>query len=146
MHSCTKRGRKQIKRVQGVGYPTPYARILHPILHPKSLENTMGFTCGCRKCRRFSRTFFVEGEGESETTVRKVQDIGLLRTKVRMFGFKSTDVFIEEVRCFCFPERGLHFLNVSLSERRGQTESKAKPSLLEAKEEDEVSCLDYPKS
>ena len=53
-----KRGGKQIKRASGVGFPTPDARILHPILHPKSLENTIGFAYGCRKCRRFSKTFF----------------------------------------------------------------------------------------
>ena len=32
--------------------------ILHPILHPKSLVNTTGFSGGCRKCRRFSKNFF----------------------------------------------------------------------------------------
>ena len=31
---------------------------LHPILHPKSSVNTTGFYAGCRKCRRFSKTFF----------------------------------------------------------------------------------------
>ena len=31
---------------------------LHPILHPKSSVNTKGFDAGCRKCRRFSKTFF----------------------------------------------------------------------------------------
>ena len=51
-------GRKLMKRAQGVGYPTSCDRILHPILHPKSLENTTGFAYGCRKCRRFSKTFF----------------------------------------------------------------------------------------
>ena len=49
--------------------------ILHPILHPKSLVNTTGFIDGCRKCRRFSETFFVCGES---CTVRKLQNIGLL--------------------------------------------------------------------
>ena len=72
----------------------------------------------CRKCRRFSKTFFVE---EREAVVRKQQNIGLLWAKLRMFCFKSTDVFIKEVRCFCIPERRFHNLNVSLSERRGQT-------------------------
>ena len=95
-----------------------YTRILHPILHPKSFENTIGFAYGCRKCRRFSKTFFVE---EREAVVRKQQNIGLLWAKLRMFGFKSTDVSIKEVRCFCIPERRFHNLNVSLSERRGQT-------------------------
>ena len=42
---------------------------------------------------------------ESKVAVRKVQNIGLLWAKVRMFCPKTTDVFIEEVRCFCFPER-----------------------------------------
>ena len=55
----------------------------------------------CRKCRRFSKTFL----RESEVAVRKEQNIGLLWAKVRMFCPKTTDVFIEEVRWFCFPER-----------------------------------------
>ena len=134
------------KKTKTVGWtcinPTPYARILHPILHPKSSVNTRHLGPWCRKCRRFSKTFFVEGE--SETTVRKVQDIGLLWTKVRMFGFKSTDVFIEEVRCFCFPERELHYLNVFVKpyEQRSSLLGYCRG----AKEEDEVNCLDYAKS
>ena len=51
-------GRKLMRRAQGVGYPTPYIRILHPILHPKFLGNTTGFAYGCRKCRRFQQNFF----------------------------------------------------------------------------------------
>ena len=47
---------------------TPDARILHPILHPKLSVNTGGLRYWCRKCRRFSKTFFVEGR---ETVVRK---------------------------------------------------------------------------
>ena len=35
--------------------------ILHPILHPKLPVNTEGLWCWCRKCRRFSKTFF-QGE------------------------------------------------------------------------------------
>ena len=31
---------------------------LHPILHPKSSVNTISFYAGCRKCRRFPKTFF----------------------------------------------------------------------------------------
>ena len=52
------------KRGKGknIGYscmnPTPSTRILHPILHPKSLENTSYFPHRCRKCRRFSQNFF----------------------------------------------------------------------------------------
>ena len=51
-------GRKLMRRAPGVGYPTLYIRILHPILHPKSFENTAGFSYGCRKCRRFQQNFF----------------------------------------------------------------------------------------
>ena len=89
--------------------PTPCAWILHPILHPKLSVNTGHPVPWCRKCRRFSKTFFVEGgKGECDVAVRKMQNIGLLWAKVRMFCLKSTDVFIKEVRCFCFPERVLH--------------------------------------
>ena len=84
--------------------PTPDAHILHPILHPKLSVNTGHLAPWCRKCRRFSKTFFVEGgKGECDVAVRKMQNIGLLWAKVRMFCLKSTDVFIKEVRCFCFP-------------------------------------------
>ncbi len=40
-----------------------------------------------------------------DTTVRELQNIGLLWAKVRMFCIESTDVCIKEVRCFCFPTR-----------------------------------------
>ena len=116
--SVTKTRKETDELVQCVGYPTHCTRILHPILHPKSSVNTGHFVPWCRKCRRFSKTFFVE---EREAVVRKQQNIGLLWAKLRMFCFKSTDVFIKEVRCFCIPERRFHNLNVSLSERRGQT-------------------------
>ena len=68
----------------------------------------------CRKCRRFSKTFFVEGEqGCSPESAKHRTSLG-----------KSTDVFIEEVRCFCFPER---------------EQSKLAPSYAkQATEEDEV--------
>ena len=47
-----------VKQVKGVGLSYTTVGILHPILHPKSLVNTMVFMCGCRKCRFFSKTFF----------------------------------------------------------------------------------------
>ena len=64
----------------------------------------------CRKCRRFSKNFFCGGRGVAvrkmqNNGVRKLQNIGLLWAKVRMFYIKSTDVCLKEVRCFCFPER-----------------------------------------
>ena len=34
-----------------------------------------------------------------------MENIGLLRAKVRMFSIESTDVCLEEVRCFYFPKR-----------------------------------------
>ena len=47
---------------KNVGYncinPTPCAWILHPILHPKLSVNTGHLVPWCRKCRRFSKTFF----------------------------------------------------------------------------------------
>ena len=64
----------------------------------------------CRKCRRFSKNFFCGGRGVAvrkmqNDGVRKLQNIGLLWAKVRMFYIKSTDVCLKEVRCFCFPEK-----------------------------------------
>ena len=43
---------------------TPCTSILHPILHPKFLENTAGFTYGCRKCRIFRKFFLSVFTGE----------------------------------------------------------------------------------
>ena len=93
--------------------PTPCARILHPILHPKFSVNTGHLVPWCRKCRRFSKTFFVEERERLWSRGCKTSDFfgtkyGCFAPKVRMFCSKSTDVFIEEVRCFCFPERTLH--------------------------------------
>ena len=41
-----------------------------------------------------------------DTTVRELQNIGLLWAKVPMFCIESTDVCIKEVRCFCCPIKG----------------------------------------
>ena len=38
---------------------------------------------------------------------RKMQNIGLLEAKVRRFCPKSTEVYLKEVRCFCFPKKGI---------------------------------------
>ena len=84
-----------------------------PILHPVPVSYTLSFTRNRQKIQEvwgvgvgnvgdFGKTFFRGGEA----TVRKQQNIGLLWVKVRMFKGKSTDVFIEELRCFCFPEWG----------------------------------------
>ena len=109
------------EKAKKIGYscmnPTPRTRILHPILHPKLSVNKRPLVFWCRKCRRFSKTFFCGGQ--SETANRKVQNIGLLWAKVRMFCSKSTDVFIEKVRCFYFPERELHNLNAVFKPFRG---------------------------
>ena len=64
--------------------------ILHPILHPKSLVNTTGFFDGCRKCRRFSETFFVGGGEKHGPEVAKH------RTSL----IESTDVLHQKCRCF----------------------------------------------
>ena len=82
--------------------PTPCTRILHPILHPKSPVNTGNLTPWCRKCRRFSKTFFVEGErekavqwsGNSKTSDFFGQKYGCFASKVRMFSSKKSDVFV----------------------------------------------------
>ena len=82
--------------------PTPYTQILHPILHPKSSVNTGHPAPWCRKCMRFSKTFFCRegGKGECDVAVQKVQNIGLLWYKVRMFCLKSTDVLPQKYGCF----------------------------------------------
>ena len=85
-------------------YPTPENPILHHILHPKLPVNTGYLWYGCRKCRFFTETFFSE---RRDTTVRKMQNIGLLQAKVRRFCLESTEVCIKEVRCFYFP-KALH--------------------------------------
>ena len=74
--SARRRGNKHIKQARGVADPTLRARILHPILHPKSLENTTGFVCGCRKCRRFRQNFFERfyGAVSQITTMQIVHD------------------------------------------------------------------------
>ena len=93
--------------------PTPYTQILHPILHPKSSVNTGHPALSCRKCRRFSKTFFVgRGKGrmrcsgpegaKHRTSLAKSTDVlprkyGCFASKVRMFYLKSTDDFIERI-------------------------------------------------
>ena len=62
---------------------------------------------------------FTDAYGITKTILRKKQNIGLLWAKVRMFCSKSTDVFIEKVRCFYFPERELHNLNAVFKPFRG---------------------------
>ena len=58
---CAKCGEKSKKiGCNGIN-PTPCTRILHPILHPKMSVNTGILVLWCRKCRRFTKTFFVEG-------------------------------------------------------------------------------------
>ena len=81
------------KRVQGVGNPTPCTRILHPILHPKSSVNTRNLTPWCRKCRRFSKTFFVGGGGRMRCS-------GPEGAKHRTSLVQSTDVLSQKYGCF----------------------------------------------
>ena len=119
------------KKANNVVYPcinpTSYTRNLHPILHPKSLVNTGYLLPWCRKCRTFSKTFFIEGR---EEVVRKLktagffgnkrqrsgsvktleffgQKYGCFTSKVRMFYLKSTDVFECSWNTPCFPVRVL---------------------------------------
>ena len=75
--------------------PTPCARILHPILHPKSSVNTRNLTPWCRKCRRFSKTFFVEGGREG-----RKRCCGPEAAKHRTSLGKSTDVLLQKYGCF----------------------------------------------
>ena len=74
--------------------PTPDARILHPILHPKLSANTGHLAPWCRKCRRFSKTFFVERrEGRMRCS-------GPETAKHRTSLGKSTDVLPQKYGCF----------------------------------------------
>ena len=85
----------QIRRKgKNIGYscmnPTPRTRILHPILHPKLSVNKRPLVFWCRKCRRFSKTFFVEGEqGCSPESAKHRTSLG-----------KSTDVLPQNYGCF----------------------------------------------
>ena len=85
--------------------------ILHPILHPKSLVNTTGFVDGCRKCRRFSETFFVGGRearsGSCKTSDFFDRKYGCFASKVRMFASKKSDVFV-------FRQGGKHGIRILL--------------------------------
>ena len=79
--------------------PTLYTRILHPILHPKSVVNTGYLVPWCRKCRRFSKTFFVEERERLWSRGCKTSDFfgtkyGCFALKVRMFSSKKSDVFV----------------------------------------------------
>ena len=89
------------EKAKNVGHtcinPTLYIRILHPILHPKSLVNTGHLGLWCRKCRRFSKTFFVEGRARRWSGSSKTSDFfdtkyGGFASKVRMFASKKPDV------------------------------------------------------
>ena len=93
------------KRGKGknIGYscmnPTLRTRILHPILHPKLSVNKRPLVFWCRKCRRFSKTFFVEGRVRRPTGRCKTSDFfgqkyGCFAPKVRMFSSKKSDVFV----------------------------------------------------
>ena len=95
MVSCKMRRKKQTLSA------TP-AQILHPILHPKLSVNTGHLVPWCRKCRRFSKTFFVEGERGSvpesakhRTSLAESTDVlpqmyGCFALKVRMFSSKNS--------------------------------------------------------
>ena len=92
-------------------YPTLYIRILHPILHPKSSVNTGHPVPWCRKCRRFSKTFFVEGRARRWSGSSKTSDFfdtkyGCFASKVRMFASKKPDVLL-------LPERVVYIRAVS---------------------------------
>ena len=73
--------------------PTPYVCILHPILHPKSSVNTGHPVPWCRKCRRFSKTFFIGGGGWKRCN-------GPETAKHRTSLSKSTDVLPQKYGCF----------------------------------------------
>ena len=94
------------EKAKNAGYncinPTPHTKILHPILHPKSSVNTGHLAPWCRKCRRISKTFFVEGgrknamqrSGKCKTSDFFGQKYGCFASKVRMFSSKKSDVFV----------------------------------------------------
>ena len=95
---CAKCGEKSKKfGCNGIN-PTPHACILHPILHPKMSVNTGLLVLWCRKCRRFTKTFFVEGgemrwSGKCKTSDFFDRNYGGFALKVRRFASKKSDVF-----------------------------------------------------
>ena len=94
------------EKAKNVGYncinPTPHTKILHPILHPKSSVNTGHLAPWCRKCRRISKTFFVEGgrknamqrSGKCKTSDFFGQKYGCFAPKLQMFSSKKSDDFV----------------------------------------------------
>ena len=74
-----------------MSYPTPET----------ACKNWM-FEVWVEEMQFFFKKLFSE---RRDTTVRELQNIGLLWAKVRMLCIESTDVCIKEVRCFCFPTR-----------------------------------------
>ena len=90
------------KKANNVVYPcinpTSYTRNLHPILHPKSLVNTGYLLPWCRKCRTFSKTFFIEGR---EEVVRKLKTAGFFGNKRQRSGSdKTLEFFGQKYGCF----------------------------------------------
>ena len=106
------------------GYPTPENAILHPILHPKLSVNTGHPVPWCRKCRRFSKTFFIGGGGWKRCN-------GPETAKHRTSLSKSTDVLHRKYGClsqrspmFLFSEIAATVARPCLIEHATATESK----------------------
>ena len=105
-----KYGGKRGKKARNVGQSYTLHLILHPNLHPKLPEFIRVFHTGCRKCRRFSKTFFWGGRGRMSKRLlheggREFQNIGLLCIKHPYFWGKTSVLLHKEVRCFWFPEK-----------------------------------------
>ena len=101
-----KYGGKRGKKARNVGQSYTLHFILHPNLHPKIPEFIRVFHTGCRKCRRFSKNFFLGGgeeecrnvfytkeDGNPKTSDFFGQKYGGFALKVRMFYAKKSDVF-----------------------------------------------------
>ena len=108
-----KYGGERGKKARNVGQSYTLHLILHPNLHPKMPEFIMVFHAGCRKCRRFSKNFFLGGERKNVETSSTRRRTGipkhrtslhktsvLLRQNLRTFAQRSPMFLISEKRQF----------------------------------------------
>ena len=108
-----KYGEKRGKKARNVGQSYTLHFILHPNLHPKVPEFIRVFHTGCRKCRRFSKNFFLGGGRKNVETSSTRRSTGipkhrtslhktsvLLKQNLRTFAQRSPMFLISEKRQF----------------------------------------------
>ena len=131
-----KYGGKRGKKARNVGQSYTLHFILHPNLHPKMPEFIRIFHTGCRKCRRFSKNFFLGGERKNVETSYTRRRTGipkhrtslhktsvLLRQNLRTFAQRSPMFCIFRTVLFCiirtaiFPPQKKFWFCVNLGDR-----------------------------